>query len=170
MKRLWNVLTIALGLAAAAGAALAGPAALAPGQASLLPDDESGVAKVAVQFDLSGYGATDAVGEAVLEWTVPGVPSDGLSEFTAYPITGGWTVAGIAQETVPAAGETPAAHWTIEPPDYERHGGLVRLDITELARSWAGGLIQNHGVVIAVDGVPRTGLSAALSGVRLRIR
>jgi hypothetical protein len=170
MKRLWNVLAIVFGLSAAAGPALASPAAQAPGQTSLLPDDASGMVKVAVQFDLSSYTSAGDVDEAILEWTVPGVPSDELSEFTAYPVTDAWSATGVVQGSTPDLGETPVAHWTIEPPDYEHHGGLVRLDVTQLARSWAAGETPNHGVVIELEGVSRTGLSSALSSIRLKIR
>ena len=167
------------------GLALAGLLALAPAavqaevltitptQAAVGPADESGVTQIILQFDLSGIQGGEGlqVDQALLQWTVTGMPSEVYSEYYLYPVAQSWTEGGVATGTVPTMAETAADTWSYSPVDYENNrGGLLRFDLLHLVRSWLSGEATNYGVVIATEDLGRTGLSEQLGHIRLTIR
>ncbi|NNF05916.1 MAG: DNRLRE domain-containing protein [Candidatus Eisenbacteria bacterium] len=148
-------------------------AKIAPEKSALCPDDGSGKSYVLLSFDLSGLrsGEGRVIDEAYLEWIVPSLPSDGLVEFSIHQMESGW------DETRVAAGQdTPdwkpdeESGWSIEPLDYQRHGGLVRLSVRTLVESWLEGTEQNHGLFIKFTEKPSAQLPGELSEARLVIR
>jgi len=109
------------------GGAMGHEVSLAPASeasAVVLPEDESGLTRVALLYDLSGLvnGQERTAVRAVVEWTVPGVAEDDCL-FTAYPIAASWNAGdvGAGEETLDVASQR-AATWAIESRDYDRHG------------------------------------------------
>ena len=160
-------------LALAPAAVQAEVLTLTPSRAQVFPADESGVTRVALQFDLSALptGQGWRVDEAVLDWTVAGIPSDRHSEYALYPVTQAWTENSVAAGTLPTLAEHTADVWSYEPLDYQRnHGGLLRFDLLGLVRDWLGAKTANYGVVIATEDMTRTALRSQLKTARLTIR
>lgn len=174
MKR--NLGLIALGLLAAVSLPLVACADVLtaqPVKAVVLPADESGLTRVALQFDVSGIRSGDhrQIHRAFLEWKVNGVPSDRHSEYTLFPVTAAWTEAGVAGGTPVSIAEDATASWDIDPLDYQRNaGGFIRLDVTDLARDWADGVGPNYGFVVVSTDLSREGLADQLSQAELTVR
>jgi hypothetical protein len=171
-----NLSLIAIGLLAAISLPLVAHAhvlTVQPVKAAVLPADESGRTRVALQFDLSGLpsGENRQIHRALLNWRVNGVPSDRHSEYSVYPITGAWTVAGAGGGTPVSIAEETAASWDIDPLDYQRNGGgFIRLDITNLVQSWVGSAESNYGVVITTADVNRQTAADQLAEAELTVR
>jgi hypothetical protein len=145
----------------------------APIQAVLLPADGSGIANVAFLFDLSSLRAGDNrhIEEALLDWRVTGLPEEGLPEFVVYPITSPWTQASVLGGAAPSVQQERVSDWQINPLAPENADGkLVRLDLTELAGSWAAGTKANYGVIVAVPGISSKVLGDQLAKAQLTIR
>jgi hypothetical protein len=171
MKTIMRALTVSfvvvMGLSA--GSVCAEVLQAAPAQSTLLPDDESGWAQVALQFDLSGmrHGNGREIAWAYLEWTIEGVASDTRSEFVIHKITGPWDAAEAASGQISVTYNTePLDEWSIEPRDYEQIGGLVRLDLGAVAGDWAAGT-GNFGILLATRDVSRQTLGSQLTNARL---
>lgn len=169
--RSW-VLSVALLAALVPVAASAGTWVLEPATAAVAPAERGAPAQAAFLFDVSGLpqGGNRVVDEALLEWEVPGVSSEGLTEFFAYAVIQTWSVAGVEAGTVPACDEEEIAHWTIEPPDYARHGGFVRLDLTGLVQAWVDQSETNHGIVVVCPTLAAEGLDGRLGTARLVVK
>jgi hypothetical protein len=145
----------------------------APAEAALLPADESGVAKVAMRFDLSSLrsGEHRRIEQALLEWTLTGTSDADMTEYVVYAAQASWSESAIASGSVPVHGEEPAAEWLLQPRKAgEKGAGLVRLDITELVRSWADGGQPNYGVIVATSALGREVLGGQLDQAKLTIR
>jgi hypothetical protein len=110
------------------------------------------------------------IDEAFLEWEAPGVSSEGLTEFFAYAVTQPWSAVSVEAGTVPAYDEEEIAHWTIDPPDYAKHGGFVRLDVTQLVQAWVDRSISNHGIVMACPTLAAESLDGRLGTARLVVK
>jgi len=141
---------------------------VAPSQSVVLPADESGVTKVAVQFDLSGMqeGEGRRVDIAMLEWTPSGVPSNAFTEYAAYAATQAWSSAS-AVETAPSVSETAAAEWEIDPADYAESGGFIRFNVTSVVSGWHDSPGSNHGLVLEMGKLDDEALASALEQIRL---
>jgi hypothetical protein len=172
MKRVCGVLL--------AGAVLVVPAAVqaeilevAPTKAVVLPADESGLTKVLLQFDLSGLqeGSGRVVDEALLDWSVAGVPSEEMSEYAAYQVTSAWTEQGVGSGSLPSVGEGAVTNWEFTPADYDANdGGFLRFNLKGLTRDWAAGTSANYGVMVVTDAVSRATLSSQMENARLTVR
>ena len=145
----------------------------APVQAVLLPEDATGLTKVAFQFDLSSLreGENRHVEEALLDWKLSGVSEKDVIDFAAYALTQTWTMTSVGAGQVPTIGADIAAEWQIGPSMQLADGGkLARLDLTEIVRSWANGTIQNCGVVVASSDLDRTTIANQFQNAKLVIR
>jgi len=144
-----------------------------PSQAVVLPGDVSGLTRVALLFDLSGMrsGAGRRIDEALLDWRVAGVPSNRRSNFSAYPVSGTWTVAGAVLGTALSIEPGTVADWEFESLDHQRNGGgLIRLDLSELVGAWTSGTRSNYGLVVTSGDVSGNDLSTQLSQATLTVR
>ena len=174
MKRISGL--IAIGLLAALSlppAATAHVLTVQPVKAVVLPADESGLTRVALQFDFSGMrsGEGRQIHRALLDWKVSGVPSDRHSEYALYPITEAWTTAGAAAGTRVSTAADATASWDFEALDYQRNGGgFIRLDVTDLVRDWVGGEESNYGFVVTTADVSRQAIADQLSKAELTVR
>jgi len=147
-------------------------ALLAPMTAVVLPDDESGLTKVALWYDLSGLEAAEerTAARAAVEWTVPGVSEEGEYTFAAYPIEAAWDAGEVvAGEETLDVGSERAASWAIESRDYDRHGAYAKFLVTDLVDGWVSGSTGNYGILIEMSGVEAEAVTS-LSGARLSIR
>lgn len=161
----WSAVILALGTPVIADA---DEVSLTPAQAIVLPDDHSGISRVALLFDLSSLreGEGRIVDEALIDWTVSGVPSENPSSYSVYPITSFWTGASTSISVT----EDPTETWEIEPEEFARNGGLIRFTVTELVSGWASGKSNNYGVVMTTEDVSREALSAQIMNARLVVR
>lgn len=143
---------------------------LEPTRMAVLPDDSSGITRVALLFDLSGVrsGSGREILHARLEWTVSGAPSQTRSEFYLHEITAGWDQAriGTGQEDLQRAAD-PTDDWNIETLDYSRTGGLVRFDVKDLVNRWLATPSTNFGVMVATSAVGETTLQSQMENARL---
>jgi len=162
-------LAIAFVLAAAAAAPSAQAAVheLAPDQAVVLPDDETGVAKVALQFDLSGIPEGHVIDLGYLDWSLTGVSDSERSEYAILLVTSSWTEAGVSGGAAPDVEEASFGTWDIEPRDYGRTAGLVRFALTDLAREWSSGETDNFGVVVSTEHLSGNALATQLENATL---
>lgn len=170
--RLERIFLAAALLACTAGVAAADVVTLAPVQAVLAPDDQSGVTKVLFRFDLSGLPEDEGlvVSTAVLDWVIGGMPSDRHSEYAVHVVTQSWTEAGVSGGTVPAASEDPFEVWDYEDLDYERNqGGRVRFFLGGLVRDWTGGETDNLGILVAGEDLDAEAIGGDLETVRLTV-
>jgi len=167
------VTLLSLGLTRTQALARGQNVSLEPSQTALLPSDESGVTRVAIRFDVSQLptGTHRVITRALVEWTVSGLTAQSECNIYGYPILQSWTAEGAAsgRETV-EAGEVEVAVWAVEPPDYARRGGYVRLDLLDLVRDWEHGGTANHGVVITFSDIDRGDLGQVLNTARLNMR
>ena len=139
----------------------------------VLPDDGSGKARVALQFDLSSVlsGPGRYIDEALLEWTIAGVPSTTESSFEVRPVNSVWTAATVAGRLgLLDLGADPVSNWIIEPLDFERSQGLVRFDVTGLVRQWLEGESANYGVVVETGDLTNSVLSNQAGSATLTLR
>ena len=146
---------------------------IVPVKAVVCPADESGVTKVALQFDFSGIrsGEGRQIDQALLEWRVTGMASDAYTEYVLIPVAAAWSEAGVAGGSAPAMAEVASDTWGFSLLDYERNqGGLLRFDILHLVHDWLSGEATNHGVIIATEDLGREGLSNQLDRIRLTVR
>lgn len=178
MARNANLLLLA---ALVAGISILSPAGycdvatLSPSQAVVLPDDGSGLTKVAVQFDFAGLrtGEGRQIDEARLDWKPSGISSNHDTFYAAYAAGVSWTVSTAASSGIGniESNAEPAAEWEFTSEDYYRNGGgFVRFDLRELVSGWADGTIANYGVVITTDDVNRSSAIASLPGALLTVR
>ncbi len=157
---------LSLGLLLSAPAAVhADMLSVAPSQTMVLPDDQTGTARVALLFDLSGLRAGEGrrVDEALIDWTISGVPSGSSSTYSLFPATAAWNGSSVS------IAEDPVEVWDIEPLEVERNGGLVRFSLRDLASDWAEGG-SNYGVVITTPDVTAQTLAAQMLDARLIVR
>ena len=169
--RRW-VVSVAVLAVLVPSAASAGTVVLEPATTAVAPAERGAPAQAVFLFDVSGLrsGGDRVVEEALLEWEAPGVTAEGLTEFFAYAATQTWSVAGVEAGTVPAYEPEELAHWTIEPPDYGRHGGFVRLDLTNLVQAWADRSKSNYGIVVVCPTLAAESLEDRLETARLVVR
>lgn len=145
----------------------------APNKAVVFPADGSGVAKVALIYDLSGLrtGNGREIFQALLDWPLSGVPSKQRSEFFIYSVSSAWTVQDISAGKLPSLSEKALSTWDIEPMDVERNaGGFVRFNVLELVKEWLSGATPNFGVVITTKDLKGSTLANQLSEGKLTIR
>jgi hypothetical protein len=141
---------------------------LAPASSRVLLDDESGMAKVVLKFDLSGMreGEGRQVFVARLNWEVTGLPTEEISEIAAYAATSAWTPTSEA----PTVSEDKAGSWQIMPGSDAAQEGLILLDLENLVDGWADGSISNYGVVLAIPDMSAETLASQLANARLEVR
>ena len=127
--------------------------------------------RAALSFDLAFLSglAQRGVDAACLELRIPGAGQEETVEFYAFPATSAWSSAGLTAETFPDWSEEAVAYWTIDPPDYARSGGYVRLDLRELVESWRTGTRTNRGVVIVSPQIDSQTLGDALASAKIKI-
>jgi hypothetical protein len=118
-------------------------------------------ARAAVKFNLSGLSGVD-VGGAWLELDLSGVSGEARSEFSLFVAEDGWSGAGDVSGLT--LSEEPEARWDIEVRDYQRTGGFVRFDITELVKAWIHEELTNSGVVMVTGDMTAASLSGQLAG------
>ena len=145
---------------------------VAPTQAVILPSDGSGVTRVALLFDLSDMrgGSGRKINAAHLQWSITGVSANERSEFFLHEATSAWTEAQVAAEGNIDYTEDPVVGWEIEPLDYERNGGLVKLDVKKLVQEWCETPSGNYGVVVATTDLSSLTLTNQLGNARLVVR
>ena len=146
---------------------------VAPTTAAVTADDESGITKVVVSFDLSRLrsGEGREIHHALVQWTVAGVPSDEVSEYAAYGVTEAWTAAGVGENGIPDSDADACGRWDIYPRDYERNnGGFVKLDVRDLVEEWAAGERTNYGLVLEMSDLNGASLVNQLGNIRLLLR
>ena len=136
--------------------------------AALVPVADGHPATAVLRLDLSEVPQGAHLVGAILEGAMENLPTDGSLWFAAYPIRSDWDQREVrAGEEEVAVDEEPTATWEISPLDYERNGGFVRLDLTDLAQSWRGRDRANHGVMIVAEGIDAEVLQAGLSQLKL---
>lgn len=146
---------------------------LAPAKVAVLPADQSGVTRVALEFDLSGLreGSGREINQAILGWEVPGISRETVAEFLVYEMDTAWDEEGVAAGLAQVSHrEEEADVWDFHPRDYDRLGrGVIRLRLRDAVEGWANGRTANHGVLVVAGNIGREALSGALAGVRLHV-
>ncbi len=139
-------------------------------EAAALAGAEEG-SQAALAFDLAFLSslAHRGVDVAFLELRIPGAGQEETAEFYAYPATSTWTATGLAAENFPERSEQAVAYWTIDPPDYARSGGYVRLDLRELVESWRTGEETNRGIVLVSPQLNAETLGDALASAKIKL-
>ena len=129
-----------------------------------------GVSRAAFHFDVSSLADVDlSAGRAIyFEWTVSGVPSNDRSEYAIYAAGDEWVDAGDVGGI--ELSEDPEDTWDIEIRDYERAGGLIRLNVTGIVQAWLDEETPNNGLVFTTSDVSANGLGGQGSGARLVLR
>jgi len=145
---------------------------VSPVRTAVIPSDGSDHVQVSVQFDLSGIrsGSNRTLNEAFLEWIPNSVSDDTRTEFSVFEVTSPWEQEGVTDGDLSITADTEAkGSWEVEPDDYERVGGLVRLNILELVEQWLATPNSNYGLMITIDGAGE-GISDELGSMKLIIR
>lgn len=167
MKAIVTAGILGLTLCVSIRAAHAELSTLAPSRVIAFSADESGRVQVALMFDVSEIARAD-VGEALLEWNLSAMESEGEYDFSVSRIDAAWDHELASRLEV---ADDAGANWTFEALDYERNGGgLVRFEITEFVRDWVEGNRGNFGVVISTKDLGVSDIRSDLSGPRLTIR
>ena len=172
MKKLVVILTALVGLLALTDQVHAKKMTLEPSVLLVLAADESGLAKVAVRFDLSGLPEAEnrQINHAFLEWHPAGTTPDGetaLRSFEVQRIVASWSNTPQSTVTVSA---TPEAVWDITAGEYERdEESYVRLDVTDALRAWNDEGADSFGYLISTAALTRNNAVAAAGGVVLRV-
>ncbi|NNF07758.1 MAG: hypothetical protein HKN21_13425 [Candidatus Eisenbacteria bacterium] len=154
-------------------ASVADVARLAPDASALCPDDGSGGSHVVFLFDLSELrtGEGRVIDEAFLDWVVPNLSSDEEILFAVYRMESSWNAVQVATGLeLPLWDSDEVSGWSIEPLDFQRHGGLVRLNLRPLVEDWLDGTQANHGVFVEFSDSPSVELASELNAARLIIR
>jgi hypothetical protein len=144
-----------------------------PREAVVLPDDGSGVTKIAFLFDFSSLreGGNRHIEEALLDWRVSDLAVEDLPTFFAYPITTSWTRSALEAGAAPSMSKESVSDWQMNALAPETNDGrLVRLDLTEMVGQWAAGTTTNYGIIVATSGLSANALGAQLGKVQLTIR
>ena len=145
-----------------------------PATAVVLPDDGSGVSRIALQFDLSGMrsGRGRVVQSAAILWEIPSLAANRKAGFAAYRLTASWGVFGPdALSVVRALEEAPEATVELFPQDMSRSGRkMMKLLVTDLARERVDLSTADLSVIVTSREVIRRTILGELSGIRLRVR
>jgi hypothetical protein len=167
MKAKTCVIALVVGILFPAAGAGAAVYEAEPTEATVLSADHSGLTKVVLRFDLSGLreGEARRILDASIEWPVQGVSSEEISTFSAYEVTRALDAEGSVEYAEEALSE-----WEITPADYEQSEGFVRLDVKELAVSWAESPGANLGVLVATPSLAGADLMNQLGEARLIVR
>ena len=139
----------------------------------MMPNDGSGVVKIACKFDLSGLRAGEhrRVEEALLVWSLTQVPSGVAPEFSLHSVTSAWTKSSVESGAIPQMDPTKIADWQVNLAAPEsKEGRLVRLDLTTLVENWVKGNAANYGVVATTPDVPLKTLTSQFGKVQLIVR
>lgn len=142
---------------------------VAPVQAVVLPAQEGGLTRVALQFDLSTMrsGGGRTVVWAYVEWGIENAETN-QKEFSAYPILAPWTAEQVAVSPEALLSSTDeAAHWMLTPQEQETGECLLRLHLKNVVGDWASGRTNNYGLVVATPDIPGAVLSDQLANARL---
>lgn len=125
-----------------------------------LPD-----ARVLFEFDEDSArpGDGEKLDAAYLVWTVSGLSPEATSSFGLYVPTAEQRGGGAGQRVLEAEARQT---WDIEPQEYQRSGGLVRIDITELVSGWLGGG-SNLGVALGTTSLSGQSFAGQVSNARL---
>jgi len=145
---------------------------LEPTRIAVLPATERGATQVALYFDLSSLpnGEKRVVDMAHLEWTPTNKAVEESCIYTAAEISASWTALGATNEGLVSVSSEKAAKWRVEPTDFERTAGIVKLELTSNVTAWADGARTNHGIVITSAALSRSDAQARLGNARLVIR
>jgi hypothetical protein len=115
----------------------------APVKTAILPSGNSSLIRASLEFDLSGVhaGPGRCMNEAFLQWTPSGVPEDAHVEFAVSEVTSAWDPQNVEAGTDTLATNAEYdAMWDVDPMDYDRVAGLVRLNVGPWLRN--GWVIQ----------------------------
>lgn len=166
-----------LGVIVLAVLGLAAPQAdrvvLQPVRSAVLDVNPSGVNRVAFQFDLGGLrqGEGRRIEEAFLEWSVPGIPSDRMTEYSAYAATAEWATNADSTRTSVTVTSEPVAFWEISPADHQAgQGSRIRLDLQTLVQAWADSATANFGVVVCTRDLSAQTLNEQIDNASLVVR
>jgi hypothetical protein len=144
------------------------------GEAWVLPEDGSGVAKVAVRFDLSGLreGSGLTVVSASVNWDIPGMPAEARSEFQVYRLEGSWGPLGpSALDVIEALDKGAEVVKSVYPQDHVRVGRrTVRLSVTDLTQEVLNSRGSTLNILVASPTLSRQGFTDALGSVHFTIR
>ena len=143
-----------------------------PAKAVVLPDDGSGVTKMALQFDLSGMrsGEGRRIDNAILEWVVGENTREQHGSFSVQEITTQWDAqAVVLGTTIPVAADPIMDRWHITPWLREHRGGLVRLDLEDVTRRWTANTTPNLGVLVTTTMMDPRVAAGLIGDIRLII-
>lgn len=172
MKTMSAILT-GVFLAVMAVCAEANVVEIEPSSAVILPNDNSGLTRVAMKFNISAVEVAEGweIVTAHIDWPISGMTVEEPTTFLAYGLTGAWTAEGAGSGQTELACEVdPASRWEMGNLDYTRLGGLVRLDILGLVNQWLASPEDNFGVVITFENMSAQDLSGKLGAAKLVVR
>ncbi len=135
------------------------------------PESESVMA--ALKYELSGMreGEYRVITAAYVIWPLEGVAPGRTSEFRVYEATRDWSKDDVRDGTGSVIiADVAADDWDIMPLDFERNGGLVQLDITQLVEGWCANPSRNFGVVVTTEDMTPEMLRGQLGNARLIVR
>lgn len=144
-----------------------------PKDAVILPEDGSGVTKVALVFDFSTLrsGENRKIAEAVLDWRLSGISSEEFPEFVAYSVVQAWTSDTVNSGSLTVASADKISDGQVNSLVPETaEGRFLRLDLTTIVREWAGGTRTNYGVVLATSDLDAKLLKTQLAKIQLTVR
>ena len=142
-----------------------------PSEVAALPEDGSGISRVAARFDVSGLPNVPGllVSEACLQWKA-GMFINFPSEFWVEKISEAWNpqsiVAGLSSVKITEVLD----EWDIFPEDYARAEGLVRLKLDSALNEWLANPLKNFGVVLNTRSVTTETLAEQGGTIRLVVR
>ena len=143
-------------------------AVLQPTGTALVPSQEGTM--IAMRFDLSSIPAGVVVRAALLDWGFSGLTAVDKVEFTAQEITDTWTETGLTGAEDLDYAEEIADDWLLTEWGFDRLGGFMRLEITDLAAKWVASPSVNYGLLITTGEVSSTTVASQLSKARLTVR
>ncbi len=140
----------------------------------VLPTDGSGESKVAFRCNVGGMrqGLGLVIQSAVIEWTLPGMPSDRMSEFRAHRMRPDWGLLGPSVLDIEEAlGTSSEATLHVFPQDHARVGRKVMtLDVTSLAREAVAGSASEISILMVTPTISTQRLAQGIAGVRFKVR
>jgi len=170
MKSMRRWLFVAGSLALLVSTARADVLTLSPVKTAVLPDDGSGLTRMALQFDLSGIrqGEGRRIDNAILEWEVGDNTRTETGAFSVQEIANPWDPQSITEGvTAPTVQSKIMDRWHITPWLREHRGGLVRLDLQEVANRWMSGASGNFGVLVTTPMLTQASGAQLISNARL---
>ncbi len=169
-KWICAILTI-LAIATTRNPAVAETLELSPTEVVVLTEDGSGVAKVALRFDLSvlPQGSNLHIAGANLEWTADDAPA-GEASYWLEPLVESWDRTAVAAGSTVLVRGNRTDESLMLAADRGQANDLVRLDMGGLLNAWLAEPQKNFGILVGSPTSNREAMSNQAAIWRLVVR